>query len=189
MVKILLIDHHDSFTYNLAALLRSFRDVKIDIIYPEKANIEEIKIYDKLVFSPGPGLPSEYPFMHQVLHRYKKTKSILGVCLGHQAIGEYFGARLTNHKQVHHGRVKQLSITEPNSLIYKNIPDKSDVGLYHSWYIDRSGFPNELRITALSNDGIIMSMEHKEYDIHSVQFHPESFITVHGREMIGNWIN
>ena len=189
MIKAFLLDNHDSFTYNLASLLRDNKHVKLTIITPEKIDIASIALYDKIVFSPGPGLPVEYPIMCDILDAYKETKSILGVCLGHQMIGEYFGAKLANLEQVSHGMIKKLHITHSRYGFYTGIPDQSEIGVYHSWYVSKDDFPDCLSVTAESNDRLIMSLEHKQFDIQSVQFHPESFITQHGRLMIDNWLN
>lgn len=189
MLKALLIDHYDSFTANLAALVRKSGEVHIDVVRHDGAKIEKIPAYDKIIFSPGPGLPSEYPLMFEILDRYKETKSILGVCLGHQAIGQYFGAGLSNYGQVQHGRIKLLKILERENILLKEVPDSSEIGLYHSWYVDRNQFPDCLKITGESEDGTVMSMAHKSYDINSVQFHPESFITICGEKMMNNWLN
>ena len=188
MIRIILIDHHDSFTYNLAALFTKRDHVQLEVIPYEQANIEKIAEYDKIIFSPGPGLPSEYPLMHQVLSIYGSHKPILGVCLGHQSIGEYYGARITNLNDVHHGRRKELHILKRDDVMYRGISSPTSVGVYHSWIVDDYNFPSCLNITALSEDGIIMSISHKEYDVRSVQFHPESFLSTEGERMINNWI-
>ncbi|HLN52315.1 MAG TPA: aminodeoxychorismate/anthranilate synthase component II [Lentimicrobium sp.] len=188
MVKVLLIDHHDSFTYNLAALVRCCPDIHLDVQFPEEIKIEKISLYDKIIFSPGPGLPSEYPLMYEILDGYKNNKGILGVCLGHQAIGKYFGGTLINLGEVHHGKVKKLKILTTDAVIYKGIPDNSDIGVYHSWFVERKGLPECLTVTGISEEGIIMSIAHTDYDIQSVQFHPESFITKHGEKMMYNWL-
>lgn len=188
-MKVLLLDHHDSFTYNLAAMIRKFGNLQLDVLFPEEAKIEKISQYDKIIFSPGPGLPSEYPLMTDIVDRYKNTKSIFGVCLGHQSIGEYFGAGLINLGEVHHGRIKKLKILDPSSYIFQGVPDDSDIGVYHSWCIDSNGLPHCFTVTGKSEDGTIMSLSHKDYDIQSVQFHPESFITTYGERMMFNWLS
>ncbi len=188
MIKVFLLDNHDSFTYNLAALLRKSDSVKLTINVPELTDLSELSFFDKIVFSPGPGLPSEFPLMREILDKYKQSKSILGVCLGHQFIGEYFGANLGNLQSVSHGQIKKLNILHNGSKLYMGIPDKSEIGLYHSWYVAKDNLPECLTITAECEDHKIMSMEHKEYDIQSVQFHPESFMTQYGTVMISNWL-
>ncbi len=188
MIKIFLLDNHDSFTYNLAAMFNKYKHVRIEITYPEDTNIAKISQFDKIIFSPGPGLPSESTIMQQILDKYKTTKSILGVCLGHQAIGEYFGAKLENLDAVNHGMIKHLEQTQPNNKLFTGVPNYSEIGVYHSWVLNSKDLPNCLNITGINEDNKIMSIEHKIYDIKSVQFHPESFITEFGDIMIDNWL-
>lgn len=188
MVKVFLLDNYDSFTYNLAALLKGDNHIELYIGTPDTIKIDNLAHFDKIVFSPGPGLPSEFPVMHEILDAYKDTKSILGVCLGHQMIGTYFGAKLVNLSQVSHGWSKKLHIMNAECRLYQDIPDMTNVGVYHSWYLSKDGFPDCLGTTAESNDGIIMSIEHHKYNIQAVQFHPESFMTTYGKVMIQNWL-
>ncbi len=188
MIKVLLLDHHDSFTYNLAALIRKCRNVQLDVVFSEVAKIGKISAYDKIIFSPGPGLPYEYPLMTEILDTYKNNKSIFGVCLGHQAIGEYFGGTLINLSEVHHGRVKKLKILDPYAGIYKEVPDNTEIGVYHSWCIDSKDLPACFTVTGINEDGIIMSFTHSKFDIQSVQYHPESFITLYGEKIMHNWL-
>lgn len=188
MTKVFLLNNHDSFTYNLAALINRYKDVTLIIKTPEETNIDEIALFDRVVLSPGPGLPSEYKLMSDIIDRYKSTKIILGVCLGHQAIAEYFGANLSNFEQVKHGWINKLKVVEPSCSFLSKVPTISDVGVYHSWYVSQANFPECLTITGLCEDNIIMAMEHKNYSIQSVQFHPESFITTYGVQMIENWL-
>ncbi len=188
MIKIFLLDNHDSFTYNLAAMFSKIKDVKLTISYPESANINKISDFDKIIFSPGPGLPSELPLMSEIIDKYKSSKQFLGVCLGHQAIGEYFGAKLKNYGQVNHGMKRKLKLTDSSGILFKGVPDNSYIGVYHSWYVDSESLSGELEVTGVNEDGIIMAMEHKFYNIQSVQFHPESFITEYGNQMIKNWL-
>jgi anthranilate synthase/aminodeoxychorismate synthase-like glutamine amidotransferase len=189
MTKVFLLDNHDSFTHNLAALIRKSGSVSLTINTPEQTELSSLSSFDKIVFSPGPGLPSEFPLMGEILDRYKQSKSILGVCLGHQFIGEYFGAKLHPQQAVSHGRLKKLHVVHKESKLYVGVPDRSEVGLYHSWYVDNNALPSCFRVTAQCNDEVIMSLEHKEFDIQSVQFHPESFITQYGQTMVSNWLN
>lgn len=188
MLKVFLLDNFDSFTYNLAALLKGDNRIELSISTPDKLKINNLSQFDRIVFSPGPGLPSEFPVMHDILDAYKDSKSILGVCLGHQMIGTYFGAKLVNLDQVSHGWSKKLNILKKDCKLFHDIPDMTEVGVYHSWYLSKDEFPDCLGITAESNDGIIMSIEHKTYNIQSVQFHPESFMTTYGKVMIQNWL-
>ncbi len=188
MVKVFLLDNYDSFTYNLAALLKSDTQVELTISTPVKTEIKDLSAFDRIVFSPGPGLPSEFPIMHDIMDAYKDSKSILGVCLGHQMIGTYFGAKLANMGYVNHGWIKKLHILNSDCPIYRHIPEPIMVGVYHSWHLSKSEFPDSLEITAESHDGIIMSIQHRHYDIQAVQFHPESFMTQYGKRMIDNWL-
>lgn len=187
-LNVFLLDNHDSFTYNLAALIKSFEGVKLMIGQPENANIASLNKFDKIVFSPGPGLPGDFPVMFEILDRYRNTKSFLGVCLGHQMIVQYFGGSLKNMQMVNHGWVKKLHIVEADSVLFTGIPDNSNIGVYHSWYADRVDLPSVLQITGECENELIMALEHKQLDIHSVQFHPESFLTNFGSKMIENWL-
>jgi anthranilate synthase component 2 len=188
MIKIFLLDNHDSFTYNLAAMFSKNKDVKLTISYPENTNISKISNFDKIIFSPGPGLPNESPIMNEIIDKYKTSKQFLGVCLGHQAIGTYFGAKLKNYDLVNHGMIKKLNIISENSKLFSNIPNETNIGVYHSWYVGSENLPQELKITGVNEDGIIMGLEHKIYNMQSVQFHPESFITQYGETIIKNWL-
>lgn len=187
-MKLFLLDNHDSFTYNLASVFRSYEGVSLSIHTPENTNISELSEYDKIIFSPGPGIPSETTFMGKIIKLYSKTHSILGVCLGHQAIGVYFGADVKNLKEVNHGKLKKLKILNRRIKIFDEIPDNSSIGLYHSWVLDRNNFPDCLEIIAECNHSEIMAIRHKSYDITGLQFHPESFITEYGEKMLFNWL-
>lgn len=184
-----MLDNHDSFTYNLAAMLRTFPGAEVVVSRPEVTNITSLHEFDKIVFSPGPGLPSEFPVMKEIMDHYSETKSILGVCLGHQMIAEYFGATLANLDTVNHGWIKKLVVIEKEALLFRNIGQDTDAGVYHSWYVMRDGLPDCLSITAVCHEGLVMALQHKSLNIHSVQFHPESFITSEGRTMLHNWLN
>ncbi|HLO92627.1 MAG TPA: aminodeoxychorismate/anthranilate synthase component II [Lentimicrobium sp.] len=187
-LNVFLLDNHDSFTYNLAAMLRSFGNVHLKISKPENANIASLCKFDKIVFSPGPGLPIEFPLMSDILDEYRKTKSFLGICLGHQMIAQYFGGKLCNLSEVNHGWVKSLKIIEAESLLFKDIPNNSNIGVYHSWYVDGDHLPDNLNVTAICENQLIMALQHKNLDVNSVQFHPESFLTMHGRKILANWL-
>jgi anthranilate synthase component 2 len=188
MKKILLLDNYDSFTYNLAGLLRNHGKVTFNIIRPEELVFEEVRFFDKILFSPGPGVPDESPVMFRLLELFQKTKPILGICLGHQAIGAFFGAAIENLDRVIHGQERKLSILYPDHYLFRGIEDNNVVGLYHSWVVGKEKFPEEMQILALSEEGLIMAIAHKTYDICGLQFHPESIITVSGQKMIDNWI-
>lgn len=184
-MKIFVVDNFDSFTFNLVHILEQF-STKVYVKRNNQINLQLLKEFDKIVFSPGPGLPSEIKIMYDIIHCFKNTKPILGVCLGHQAIAHYFGAQLTNMKEVNHGREKPTRIIR-SDYIFKNIPAEFNSGRYHSWIVDHNNFPLELEVTSLDAENNIMSIKHKIYDIHSVQFHPESIMTKYGIEILKNW--
>lgn len=188
MIKVLLLDNNDSFTYNLAELLRNNGKVTFNISKPETLVYERISEYDKILFSPGPGIPDEHQTISEILRIYGKTKSIFGVCLGHQAIAQYFGAHLFNLDTVRHGEVVNINVVSPPYKLFTDIPLHFEAGLYHSWAVEKKDLPENLRIIALSGDGIIMGLTHQTLDICGVQFHPESIMTLHGQKMMDNWL-
>jgi anthranilate synthase component II len=186
-MKILVLDNYDSFTYNLVHYLEQLTDAEIEVHRNDKITLEEIERFDKILLSPGPGIPLEAGILLDVIKKYAATKSILGVCLGHQAIAEVFGATLTNIEKVYHGVATPVEIIKEDTL-FEGIPKKLNVGRYHSWVADVKGFPEILEITCVDEFGSIMAFRHKEYDLKGVQFHPESVLTEHGLQMIKNWI-
>jgi anthranilate synthase component 2 len=186
MKKILLIDNYDSFTYNLVHLIKSL-DYEVDVYRNDAITIEEAGAYDKILLSPGPGIPSEAGLLLDIVKAYAPTKSILGVCLGHQAIGEVFGAELVNLSEVHHGVASKINITQ-DDLLFKGLGKSLEAGRYHSWAVSPAGFPDELEITALDDSGEIMALRHKTYDVRGVQFHPESVLTPEGATIMKNWL-
>ena len=186
MQKILLIDNYDSFTYNLMHYLEYSGKCTVHIFRNDCIDVDAIKNYDSIVISPGPGLPNDAGCLMQVLEQYHNTKKILGVCLGHQAIAEFFGATLYNLKQVYHGVATEININSKD-ILYQNIPNKIRVGRYHSWAVSSENLPNDLEVTATDSSSIIMSLNHKKYNIKSVQFHPESILTEYGLQLIENW--
>ncbi len=187
MKKILIFDNYDSFTYNIVHVVEEL-GFECDIIRNDKISIEEVEKYDKIILSPGPGIPSEAGILLELIQRYAATKSILGVCLGHQAIGEAFGAKLTNLSQVYHGIESEIDIVASDPL-FEGLEDKIHVGRYHSWVVSQEGLPSCLEITALDNEsGQIMALRHKTYDIRGVQFHPESVLTPMGKTIINNYL-
>jgi len=186
-MKIFVLDNYDSFTYNLVHILEQFVE-NVTVKRNNKTDISELKDFDKIVFSPGPGLPSDVKIMHQIIDTFKETKPILGVCLGHQAIAEYFGGQLINMQEVNHGREFATTIINDDYL-FKNMPKTFYSGRYHSWIVDRNNFPSELEITSIDEKKYIMSLKHNIFDIKGVQFHPESIMTQHGVKMIENWAN
>ncbi len=188
MKNVLLLDNHDSFTYNMAEILRRNDKVSFKIISSKDIRTDQIGSFDKIIFSPGPGLPDEQPAMFNILRSAAETTSILGVCLGFQAIVVYFGGKLFNLPKVIHGQPKKVSALNTGHRLFQNIPPDFVAGLYHSWAVAEEKFPACLEITAVSEDGIIMGAAHKTLDICGVQFHPESVLTPLGQKMIANWL-
>jgi len=184
-LKILIIDNKDSFTYNLGHYVNQFYNC-VTVLRSENININELYHYDKIILSPGPGLPNEHEILEKVLNYYHSDKSILGICLGHQAIAEYFGARLDNLDIVKHGIDSRVS-QRNNCSIFIDLPKTFKIGHYHSWVVSKNNFPECLEITSENDDGIITSFKHKEFDVQGVQFHPESILTEYGLQMIKNW--
>ena len=185
-MKILIIDNQDSFTFNLKHYVQQFTN-NVFVVRGDDCDLNHLRNYDKILISPGPGLPFEHPILKKVLDRYYDKKSILGVCLGQQAIADFFGARLENLRQVKHG-VSSYITHSNNSVLFKNIPQSFKVGHYHSWVVSKNNFPQDLNITSENKEGIITSISHRYYDIHGVQFHPESILTEHGLQLIKNWL-
>jgi len=187
-MKVLIIDNNDSFTFNLAQLVEQAGFGFPEIIKTNHLNLESVSSFNKILISPGPGLPKDFPNIFRLLELYSSSKSILGVCLGHQAIAEYFGAKLFNMNKVYHGVTKKVNILKPDDYLFKDIPDGFEGGLYHSWAVSEDLFPQELEITSKAEDGIIMSLAHKTFDIKGIQFHPESIMTKYGSAIIRNWL-
>lgn len=186
-MKLLVLDNYDSFTYNLVHLIEKVSDIKFDVIRNDKISIEEINQYDKILLSPGPGLPVDSGIMPQLLKHYASTKSIFGVCLGLQAIGETFGASLQNLETVFHGLATPIHIIA-DDVIFENCPKTFIVGRYHSWVVNKNNLPSELVITSIDDDGNIMALKHTKYDVRGVQFHPESILSEFGELVIKNWL-
>ena len=187
-MKILVLDNYDSFTYNLVHYLEKVSDAVIEVHRNDKISLEDIQHFDKILLSPGPGIPSEAGILLDVIKTYAPTKSILGVCLGQQAIAEAFGGSLSNLNEVFHGVATPITIVKDNYL-FADIPQKLNVGRYHSWVVNESDLPEVLEITAVDETGQIMGLQHKAFDVRGVQFHPESILTEHGLKMIANWVN
>lgn len=185
-MRIVIIDNYDSFTYNLAHLVKEL-GAEVEVLRNDQFQIENLLPYDKIILSPGPGIPSEAGLLLDVIRQYAPIKPILGVCLGHQAIGEYFGGHLTNLSQVFHGVSSTISVTTPD-YIYNELPDHIEVGRYHSWVVDTKAFPDCLEITSVSEEGQIMSLRHRQYDVRGIQYHPESVLTPDGQKIISNWL-
>ena len=183
-MKTVIIDNYDSFTYNLAHLVKEL-GAEVSVVRNDQFRLSELKPFDKIILSPGPGIPTEAGLLMDVIDAYASVKPILGVCLGHQAIGEYFGGKLTNLSQVFHGIASTISITAPD-YIYKELPAQVQMGRYHSWVVDNEGLPDCLEVTSVSEEGQIMSLRHKQYDVRGIQYHPESVLTPEGRKLIAN---
>lgn len=189
-MKILLIDNYDSFTYNLFQYIEEEggTDVKVTVWRNDRFDISDVQAFDKIVLSPGPGIPSEAGLLKEVVRSYAATKPILGICLGEQAIGEVFGATLINLSKVFHG-VQTAARIVSDDYIFQGLTPLQQVGRYHSWAVDKESMPSSLQVTALSDDGQVMALRHVEYDVHGIQFHPESILTPNGRTMIRNFVN
>jgi anthranilate synthase component II len=188
MSKILVLDNYDSFTYNLVHLVRHIGCEELEVVRNDKVNLDEVARFDKILLSPGPGIPSEAGLMPELVKRYAPTKSILGVCLGHQCIGEVFGATLVNLTEVVHGKGLEAEVVDPGEPLFKGLPRTIVVGRYHSWVVGREGFPACLTVTAVDRAGNIMGLSHRSYDVRGLQFHPESVLTDQGEAIMRNWL-
>ena len=186
-MKIVIIDNYDSFTYNLAHLVKEL-GVEVTVYRNDQFELPQLEEFDKIILSPGPGIPSEAGLLLDVIRTYAGKKPMLGVCLGHQAIGEAFGAKLTNLSDVFHG-VATEGTQFGNDPIFAGLPKRIVMGRYHSWVVSKEGLPECLEVTAESDEGQIMALRHKTLDIHGIQFHPESVLTPEGKTMIGNWLS
>ena len=186
-MKLVVIDNYDSFTYNLVHLVKEL-GADVDVKRNDQFQLSELEPYDKIILSPGPGIPSEAGLHLDVITTYAGRKPMLGVCLGHQAIGEVFGAKLENLSQVFHGVATPIKLLG-NDPIFNGLPRRIVVGRYHSWVVSKDGFPDCLEITAESDDGEIMGLRHKDFDIRGIQFHPESVLTPEGKTIMRNWLN
>jgi len=187
-MKILILDNYDSFTYNLVQYVRELTGEHIDVYRNDEISLEEVGKYDTIILSPGPGVPKDAGIMPQLLQQYASEKSIFGVCLGHQAIGEAFGAELLNMDKVYHGvptPMMQTAIEEP---IFEHVPKTFEAGRYHSWVVKKESLPQELIVTAVDDQGEIMAMRHRDYEVVGVQFHPESIMTPYGKQMLANFL-
>ncbi|MDB5201391.1 MAG: aminodeoxychorismate/anthranilate synthase component [Ferruginibacter sp.] len=188
MTKILVFDNYDSFTYNLVHLVEKILHTKVEVRRNDEIPLEKVKKYDKIILSPGPGIPSEAGMLLPLIREYASSKSILGVCLGHQAIGEAFGGELINLENVYHGIATPIKVVDSKSKLFRGMDEAIEVGRYHSWIVSRQNFPGELVITAVDDQDYIMAMQHKTFDIQSVQFHPESVLTPKGETIMRNWL-
>ena len=188
MKSILIIDNYDSFTYNLVHLLEEIPGIEVIVRRNDALEPKDAAMFDGILFSPGPGLPGEAGKMPELIRYFKLNKPMLGVCLGHQAIGEAFGGQLQNLERVYHGIQSTISITQNQTGLFKKMPSKISVGRYHSWVVSQTRVPTDFRVTALAEDDTIMAMEHVSLPIYGVQFHPESIMTPEGKQIIENWI-
>ena len=187
-MKILVIDNYDSFTYNLVHAIKKISGLPVDVFRNDEISLNETEKYDKIVLSPGPGIPEEAGLLLDIIKEFAPKKSILGVCLGHQAIGEAFGGKLHNMNRVLHGIATPVKLTQNKSILFDELPESFEVGRYHSWIVQNEDLPDCFDVTSYDENGMIMSMKHKEYNVESVQFHPESVLTPLGEKMIENWL-
>lgn len=187
-MKILVIDNYDSFTFNLVHLLHECGHHP-EVWRNDKFKLEEVNAFDKIILSPGPGIPTEAGLLLDVIKTYASTKSILGVCLGVQAIAEVFGGSLYNLTYPVHGRATAMTVTDKTETLFDSLPETFNVGRYHSWAVNTEGLPEDLHVTATDKDNVIMALRHTRYNVRGVQFHPESVLTEHGKKMIENWLS
>lgn len=187
-MRILVLDNYDSFTYNLVQYVQELIGAKVDVFRNDAISLDEVEAYDKIILSPGPGLPKDAGIMPELIKRYAPTKDILGVCLGHQAIGEAFGGTLHNIEKVYHGVATPIEVVDSKALLFRGLPIRLEVGRYHSWIVEKKNLPDELQITAVDVNGTIMAMRHRKYNVRGVQFHPESVLTPMGKAMLRNFL-
>lgn len=186
--SIVVIDNYDSFTYNLVHAIKKISGLPVDVFRNDEIALDDLEQYDKIVLSPGPGIPEEAGLLLDIIRRFAPTKSMLGVCLGHQAIGEAFGGSLTNMNRVLHGIATPVTRTEVPTDLFDGLPETFQAGRYHSWIVNSTGLPECLKVTSYDDKGMIMSMKHTTFDVEGVQFHPESVLTPLGEQMIANWL-
>lgn len=191
-MKILVFDNYDSFTYNLVHLVEKITHEKVEVYRNDQIPLEKVKDYDKIILSPGPGIPEEAGLLLPLIKEYASSKSILGVCLGHQAIGEAFGGKLVNLETVYHGVATPIKVKSEKikvkSELFAGLPDEFEAGRYHSWIISDENFPEELEVMARDDNDYIMALQHKNFDVQGVQFHPESVLTPVGETILRNWL-
>ncbi len=185
--KILVFDNYDSFTYNLVQIIEQIVGSEVDVFRNDQIALEDIEKYDKIILSPGPGIPEEAGILLDLIKKYAPTKSIFGVCLGQQAIAEAFGGSLINLSEIYHGVATDATQIKPHKIL-DNLPKTLEVGRYHSWAVNPDDFPAELEITSVDKNGMIMSLKHKTYDVHAVQYHPESILTPDGKQILENFL-
>lgn len=188
-MKILLLDNYDSFTYNLVHLAEQFDGVEVSVHRNNNFRVEDAHHFDKILLSPGPGLPDDAGALKRLIREMAGKKSIFGVCLGMQAIAEVFGGTLFNLETVQHGIASLTTVLDPSEILFKDLPLQFKTGRYHSWMVNKENLPGCFQITSVDSNQQIMSLRHKEFDLCGVQFHPESVLTEFGKEMMGNWVN
>lgn len=188
VTRILVFDNYDSFTYNLVHLVEKILHRKVDVYRNDQIPLEKVKEYDKVILSPGPGIPEEAGLLLPLIKEYASSRSILGVCLGHQAIGEAFGGKLINLSTVYHGVATNCQLQTASCKLFRGLPEEIEVGRYHSWIVDDKSLPKELEVTARDENNYIMALQHKTYDVQGVQFHPESVLTPKGEQILQNWL-
>jgi anthranilate synthase component 2 len=189
MKKILVIDNYDSFTYNLVHYIEELTNIYPSVYRNDEITLDEVGKFDKILLSPGPGIPVEAGICLDLIRRFSSEKSILGVCLGHQAIGEAFGGKMLNLSKVYHGIATPVNIIDRNDHLFEGLPATISAGRYHSWVLTKDELPDCFSVTCEDENGMIMGISHKHYDVRGVQFHPESVLTEHGLQIIRNWIN
>lgn len=187
-MKILVLDNYDSFTYNLVHYLEELSGKKVTVARNDMITIEEAAKFDRIVLSPGPGIPDEAGIMKELIKQLAPLKSILGICLGMQAIGEVFGAKMINLEEIYHGVATDIHVTEPSELLFYGLPPVFKGGRYHSWVLEKETIPAVLKVTATDETGMVMGIKHARYDVRGLQFHPESILTEHGKQMLANWL-
>ncbi|MCW3786092.1 anthranilate synthase component II [Plebeiibacterium sediminum] len=188
MKKILVFDNYDSFTYNLVHYIEEIVGYKVDVYRNDQIPIEDVEKYDKILLSPGPGIPKDAGILIPLIQKYGSSKSILGVCLGHQAIAEAFGGSISNLSKVYHGVATPITITTDTEILFKDIPKNINVGRYHSWVVNDEDLPDCFTVTSRDEEGKIMGIHHNDFDVRGVQFHPESILTENGKKMMENWL-
>lgn len=186
--NIAVIDNYDSFTYNLVHYLEDLNG-KVTVFRNDELELEELESFDKILLSPGPGIPDEAGLLKPIIAKYAASKSIIGICLGQQAIGEVFGGSLSNLDKVYHGVATKVTQSVADESLFNDLPNEFEVGRYHSWVVNTNDFPDVLEITSTDENGEIMSLRHKNFDVKGVQFHPESVLTPHGKNILKNWLN
>ncbi|HEY0274429.1 MAG TPA: aminodeoxychorismate/anthranilate synthase component II [Chitinophaga sp.] len=187
-MNILVFDNYDSFTYNLVHLVEKITDQKVTVCRNDEIPLEQVKDYDKIILSPGPGIPEEAGLLLPLIKEYAAAKSIFGVCLGLQAIGQAFGGNLINLTDVYHGVATDIQVTDRTGRLFNGLPDRFAVGRYHSWVVDEKSLPPELIVTARDDEQFVMALQHARYDVSGVQFHPESVLTPQGEQILRNWL-